>query len=1076
MHYFFLEKQSPLSQRWQVRQVAFDSKYRYLYYTKSLSRRDIEEVMMRSHEVDHSFGASLNSSDGTCGRKVKWSGKVKVTQLRYAADDYIVAPGSSDFDERFLLTLIVVGYERPLKVHRSRGKVVGSSNRSMSGTSEKSFSLWSVASRHRSTSRLSSVRPSDSDGDVDVDAAADVTGVTQPLLANTEHDVREPEAPSGYLHMPSYPVNESLDDDFDDEEENMFRDIDLVPDDEEDEEETSVEASENEEDSDDCDGDNSHAAALNSPPSTPTGSARSGYSFFSRQRRGAKGCGMAREERTVQLHFRAANYDVFRIVSLRVRQALVRHGLCGPLHAGLPPYDPRNGIALATVPLHLRNAFRRLNDVVFYSLQIGHVVYVRQQREVRGIEGYLCITHDSILLLQLDGKCPRWLDLEDIIGVQYVLHSNHSFISIRAAEPYPDFVFIPIIPCYPPNSTFDSEECIEGTVSMVRRLLIQRLRAGEEVALAPVSDQRISAQTAEDIEEYDALCHISDLSDTYADVFQYIAQEQTTGHVPLRWRWDNSKTPSHFTFKRDLFHALEREDGDDSDDDDEANASRSQRRPLLSAAAASHAHMVESVVPSRQQQHLSTDKGLLGIPASATVSRSAAHYPAAHPSSSNASPPASRKPSRNPFPQQEGSLYWNTSFMPATMTQLMAPPSHRAELRAKKKLLVTRTDRRNPGNAKAAEDIVGNTPPTLLALPSAAHTVTGANPGQRQEAAATQPIAPTKASAAGAPAPGGTTAMFPSPHSSSSPGPVTGVAPAAARPTPQKGGQTASPALGSTRPTTAKPNTYGLVPSQQHTDPAALDYWFSAAAASSSVAPVATAQKGVQLSKIHSSIQQEKTSIPQPLSTQLAGTAAGVSGSSSSRPTPAPAPTGSTLTFLGNASGSRPGLTQCAPSSSSVPLDSITNASRSPREVTHTAENISKKMPSGEDEESDEDFDSEDMEDMLQRPEGLVPPPATGATALAPAASTAPRGAASAAAGATTGERKDAVIMGTDGAAFVPIGDGVVTQVVLTAEMLPGYRGHRDKDRRSDGASAPSPSLQARPELVAFIPPTALPH
>ncbi|KAG5471477.1 hypothetical protein LSCM1_01568 [Leishmania martiniquensis] len=1113
MHYFFLEKQSPLTQRWQVRQVAFDSKYRYLYYTKSLSRVDIEEVMTRSHDADRSWTASPNSSGGTSSRKVRWSGKVKVTQLRYAADEYIVAPGSIDFDERILLTLIVVGFERPLESRRSRGKVASSSNRSIGGMSEKSFSLWSTASRHRSTSLRSSMHLYDSDANEG--AASETAGVSQPLLVNAEHEVPEPESPSGFLHMPSYPVNESLDDDFEDEDENMFRDIDLVPDDEEDDEETSVAASEaeTEEESDGGDADDTDDVAFNSPPSTPTGSTRSGYSFFRRRQRSAAGGGNAKDEKLVQLHFRAANYDVFRIVSLRLRQALVRHGLCGPLHAGLPPYDPRNGIALATVPLHLRHAFRRLNDVVFYSLQIGHVVYVRQQREVRGMEGYLCITHDSILLLQLDGKCPRWLDLEDIVGVQYVLRSSHSFISIRAAEPYPDFVFIPIIPSYPPNSTFDSEECVEGIVSMVRRLLMQRLRAGEDVALAPISSRQLSVHTADDIEEYDILCHISDLSDKYTDVFQYIAQEQITGAVPLRWRWDNSKTPSHFTFKRDLYHALEREEGEDSEDDDEAALSRLQHRPFLSPVAASHAHMVESLVPSRQQQHLSTGRDSVTATVSLPASRGAGYvHAAARSLPSSALSNAARQPPRSVLSQQD-LLYSNASFMPATMTQLMAPPSRGAELRAKRKLLVTRTDRRNAGVAEVADNVSRHHQPPLSQPRHAASVAAGADVSQTQEVAAAPQAKLTTAPAARAPLNGAAEAMAPPRSSTSGRGSIAGASPTPPSPAPQGNPQRASPVAASARSASTKPNTYGLVPSPHHSDPATLDLWFSTAAPP--VAPVATAQKGVQLSDIHSILhhgqlptQQQQQLETQPTSAASGGLgrvglvaplshhnsasatlatlagrmAGGTTEGIGSCPTLTTSPTGASAApnalaptkVIGSALN---GMSQQSSAPSGDHADKATSGSLSPREMTHTTENISKGRVGDEEDESDEDFDSEDMEDMLQRPQSRPVSAAAGTPALAVAAAAGlADGDAAGAAGAMTAEKKDGVLVNTEGAAFVPVGGGVVTQLVLTAEMLPGYGGRRDKDQRSEAASAPSPSLQARPEMAAFIPPEALPR
>lgn len=151
---------------------------------------------------------------------------------------------------------------------------------------------------------------------------------------------------------------------------------------------------------DDGEDDRESASSIPSSPTPTYTPHRFGFGWFRRK-----------ANKPLTITFRALNYDTFRIVSLRLRQALVRHGRCAPLHRGLPVYDPRNGIALATVPLHLRHVFHRLNDTVFYSLQCGHAVYIRQFREVRALYGYLCITHDSLYFLQEDGKCPRWLDL-----------------------------------------------------------------------------------------------------------------------------------------------------------------------------------------------------------------------------------------------------------------------------------------------------------------------------------------------------------------------------------------------------------------------------------------------------------------------------------------------------------------------------------------------------------------------------------------------------------------------------------------------------------------------------------------
>lgn len=760
MQYFFLEKQSPLTQRWKLREVAFDSKFRYLYYSAALRLSDLEAVVQDSGD-----GYSLSLSSSASRRpSVTWKQKIKVTSLDYEADRYCVPPTSASFDEHILLTLTVTGFERALEKPDKRRS--GRSSRA-----EGSFAGSSIG-------RPASEGPGDD-------------------------EVPEPEFPSMELHVEDYHVQRTAQqqDELEDEEEDLFRDIELYPDEDENPITGHGDDSEGSETNDEEDEESESDSIV---PLSPTTLSLEQLTGKQRQQQFQK------QTQKVTITFRAPNYDVYRMFSLRLRQALVRHGVCPPLHCGLPQYDPRNGIALATVPLHLRYAFRRLNDVVFYSLQSGHTVYVRHMREVRGLHGYLCITHDSVLLLQDDGKCPRWLDLEDIVGIDYVLQGSHSFVSLLAREPYPDFVFIPIFPSYPMCASFDAEETVEGIVSMLRRLLMQRLRSGEEVSLPrPPPRLPFTVNTATEVEEYDVLCHIRDLSKEYPDVFKYITY-QGAGR-PMQWKWDNSKTPTHFTFKRELVRALQKDEDEalsilssptgSSDDDGGRHSGRGR-----SSGAARRTH--EAFIPPASNAMLVAGGGSIG--------------------GGGGYQRVSGRETRDDMMLMSSSLNSQASFTTTTVAQLLAPPSKDAEMRAKRRLRVTRTDpeRRQQRAAAAASSSASPSPtPTPTPLPGTAVTTSPSKgvghsklltpPGGPVVGKAVPPVLKGTASTSGGPRGAPARPPLPTRSSATSTRTVTGTGNSATA---------AAAAGGMGLPPRPKPASYGLVPGQQKQGPAVVSH------------------------------------------------------------------------------------------------------------------------------------------------------------------------------------------------------------------------------------------------------------
>ncbi|ORC84527.1 uncharacterized protein TM35_000441830 [Trypanosoma theileri] len=123
-------------------------------------------------------------------------------------------------------------------------------------------------------------------------------------------------------------------------------------------------------------------------------------------------------------------------------------------YRGLPPYDPRNGIPFAHVPMHLWHTFHVLEKSVFYTFLRGDLVG-------RGSDGnlqvslpgaYLCITHDMLLVMRSNGSIPRWVRLQDVHTFEFNTVARRPFFAFLTDDPAPDVLFIPSPPLFGPTA------------------------------------------------------------------------------------------------------------------------------------------------------------------------------------------------------------------------------------------------------------------------------------------------------------------------------------------------------------------------------------------------------------------------------------------------------------------------------------------------------------------------------------------------------------------------------------------------------------------------------------------------
>lgn len=123
-------------------------------------------------------------------------------------------------------------------------------------------------------------------------------------------------------------------------------------------------------------------------------------------------------------------------------------------YRGLPPYDPRNGLIFAMIPMCVWHTFKSLDKAVFYTFLRGDLVGRNASNQLcvtlRG--AYLCITHDTVIVMRDTGNIPRWIKLQQVREFHYNAASSRPFVSFLSDPGAPDIIFIPQPPIYGPDA------------------------------------------------------------------------------------------------------------------------------------------------------------------------------------------------------------------------------------------------------------------------------------------------------------------------------------------------------------------------------------------------------------------------------------------------------------------------------------------------------------------------------------------------------------------------------------------------------------------------------------------------
>ncbi|GET91261.1 hypothetical protein, conserved [Leishmania tarentolae] len=119
-------------------------------------------------------------------------------------------------------------------------------------------------------------------------------------------------------------------------------------------------------------------------------------------------------------------------------------------YRGLPPYDPRNGLVFAMIPMCVWHTFKLLDKTVLYTFLRGDVVgrNASNQLSVTLRGAYICITHDSVLVMRDTGNIPQWIKLHEVREFYYNVTSARPFVAFLSEAGSPDIIFLPQPPVF----------------------------------------------------------------------------------------------------------------------------------------------------------------------------------------------------------------------------------------------------------------------------------------------------------------------------------------------------------------------------------------------------------------------------------------------------------------------------------------------------------------------------------------------------------------------------------------------------------------------------------------------------
>lgn len=120
-------------------------------------------------------------------------------------------------------------------------------------------------------------------------------------------------------------------------------------------------------------------------------------------------------------------------------------------YRGFPPYDPRNGIILAHLPLYKWHSFKRLQKAPIYSFVRGDL-YGRSADNKRTIVllkgGFLCVTHDTAIVLRDEGGAYCEVRLQYVEHFRYNYVCSQPYLAFMSDVGHTDIFFVPQPPLF----------------------------------------------------------------------------------------------------------------------------------------------------------------------------------------------------------------------------------------------------------------------------------------------------------------------------------------------------------------------------------------------------------------------------------------------------------------------------------------------------------------------------------------------------------------------------------------------------------------------------------------------------
>eukprot|EP00796_Vickermania_ingenoplastis_P001673 gene1673-1038_t len=251
----------------------------------------------------------------------------------------------------------------------------------------------------------------------------------------------------------------------------------------------------------------------------------------------------------IQLRFRT-EYEFRRFLYV-IKTVLGYDKLTIRPYRGFPPYDPRNGIILAHIPLYKWHTFKNLQKSPIYSFVRGDLMgrSADNRRTITLLKGgFLCVSHDTAMVLRDEGGAYCEVRLQHVEHFRYNYSCPQPYLAFISDVGHTDVIFVPSPPLFGHDSIsrFNAREEVIRVHRIVHETCfcsqdIRRVIQIQEVEARSVQrfvDELIAEFEAVRVDLLDPQAHYS-VADVHLPAVWEQAQENTRR---LRTRSTQSET------------------------------------------------------------------------------------------------------------------------------------------------------------------------------------------------------------------------------------------------------------------------------------------------------------------------------------------------------------------------------------------------------------------------------------------------------------------------------------------------------------------------------------------------------